>query len=79
MARNYWTAQALMDDMHMGDAREAALISRENGTDASVECGKCGGRAYYRQAALTEQCPDCRSMRLVRINPGTGVPEYVWS
>ena len=75
---NYWTEQALMNDHHMGDAREAALIARENGADAPVECGKCGGEAHYRQAALTEQCVVCGAMRLVEQGQD-GVPFYAWS
>lgn len=59
MARNYWTNAALLNDHHLGSAREAALIAAENGTDAPMICTRCGGEAHYRDTILTEQCINC--------------------
>lgn len=76
---NYWADHALMNDHHLGDAREAAMIVAENGTDAPLVCGQCGGSAPYRATVLTEQCTSCRSLHIVSIDQKTHEVRDFWS
>lgn len=68
MAENPYTAEALMNDYHLGSAREAALIRAENGTDTMV-CGQwatdgsgCGGTAWYKHTIGTHKCWTCGAL-----------------
>lgn len=61
---NPWTQEQLANDYHFGDRREAMLIALENGQDAPLECGKCGGEAHYKNTIGTEKCTACGALRL---------------
>lgn len=68
MAKNPFTTEAIMNDMHLGSAREAAMITAENGTDTRV-CGSwaedgsgCGGAAWYKATIGTFKCYECGAL-----------------
>lgn len=61
---NPWTREALMNDYHFGDKREALLIALENGQDAPIVCGECGGEAHYKNTIGTEKCTGCGAIRI---------------
>lgn len=70
MAENPFTRQAIMNDMHLGSAREAALITAENGTD-TMTCGQwatdgsgCGGTAWFKMTVGAFKCWDCGALFL---------------
>lgn len=62
---NPWTEKALADDLHLGDPVEAAIIVREGEGFEVLDCGRCGGKAYFRPTVGAFQCWDCRAILLV--------------
>jgi hypothetical protein len=69
---NPWTRQQLGADYHFGDKREAMLIALENGQDAPLVCGKCGGQAHYKNTIGTEKCIDCGAIKIAYLTDTAG-------
>ena len=54
---NPHTEWQLANDVHAGDAREAAMIRAANDIEAPRPCGACGREAWYKHTIGTHRCP----------------------
>lgn len=80
MSTNPWTAEALANDYHLGDATQAAMIAAENGDDPAINCGACRARAgHYKNTIGTHKCTRCGAILLTWKQDDDGRWYQVWS